>query len=337
MKKLYIYIPLVAVLAIFAFGCAKEGTVDNNAYKKEFFLAWMEQNHPGVVANADGIYVLEETPGIGTPYSGEDYIYAELTVYDLEGNISSTTSRKLSQQLGTFNESYYYGPILTSVASSSITAGVEAVLKGLGIGATRKAIIPFWLMSYTRYNTEEEYLRNATSSASNVMYEVKMMGYTSDEEKWEIDSLQTHLSRIYKESMDSVSYGLYYKQLVPSETGEPFQADTTIYVNYIGRLLNGQVFDTTIKDTARRYNIYDATKTYGPLKVAWKPQDDASEITLNGNSVIAGFYNTVTRMGPFEKGIGYFISKHGYTSSGSGSTIPAYSPLSFEIEVVEEP
>ena len=38
-----------------------------------------------------------------------------------------------------------------------------------------------------------------------------------------------------------------------------------------------------------------------------------------------------------EKGVGIFYSVLGYGSSGSGNAIPGFSPLMFEIEVVDKP
>ena len=115
-------------------------------------------------------------------------------------------------------------------------------------------------------------------------------------------------------------------------------ADTTIYINYTGRLLNGRVFDTTVADTAKMYGIYSSSKTYSPISVQYN-HDDYTGITITSNktSVIDGFSYMLWRMGPFEEGTGIFLSKLGYASSGSGSAIPAYSPLRFDIEVVEKP
>ena len=60
-------------------------------------------------------------------------------------------------------------------------------------------------------------------------------------------------------------------------------------------------------------------------------------ITSSKSSVIDGFSYMLWRMGPFEAGTGIFLSRLGYAASGSGSSIPAYSPLRFDIEVVEKP
>lgn len=333
MKRIYTYLVIAAAACLFAASCAKEVTTDSKKELRDYFLAWMAANHPGVEPQSNGIYLLEESTGVGLPYTGEEYFYAEITVADIKGNISSTYSEALSKQLGTYNKAYYYGPKMAGLGT--MNAGLYNIVYGMQRGGTRKAIIPFWMATYDMYDTQEEYFKNASTSSSNAMYTVKLVDYTTDVDKWEIDSLETHLYKLYKAAPDSVSYGLYYYQTTPPTSDAEFPSDTTIYINYTGKLLNGQVFDTTIENVAKDNNIYSSSKTYKPVKVEWS--SDASSITLSGSSVIAGFYNTLYKMKEFEKGVCYFISAKGYSSSGSGSTIPPYSPLCFEIEIVEQP
>lgn len=113
--------------------------------------------------------------------------------------------------------------------------------------------------------------------------------------------------------------------------------DTTIYINYVGRLLNGQVFDTNIQRVAQDNNLSGGT--YEPVAIQWA--DSYSELKMgdddSASSTITGFAMTLWRMHPFGKAIGIFYSGLGYGYSGSGNTIPAYSPLMFEIEIVKEP
>lgn len=335
MKRFYTYFPIIAAIAaIIISGCAKTRTESAKDDLRDYFLAWMEANHPDIRPSANGVYLLEETYGSGLAYENHDFAYIDITIADIEGNISSTTNKKVSQQIGTFNQTYYYGPTMNA-AGDNVSAGVHYILSGMRKGGTKKAIIPFWLNTYSRYDTQEEYYKNATTSSANVMYTIHLKDFTNDEDQWEIDSLETYLAKRYRTSPDSVSYGRYYYQITPPTDEEDFPTDTTIYINYTGRLLNGQVFDTTIKDTAIVHNIYSSSNTYEPKKVSWA--SDASSITLESSSVISGFYNTLWGMHKYEKGIGYFISSNGYSSSGSGSIIPAYSPLCFEIEIVDAP
>ena len=55
------------------------------------------------------------------------------------------------------------------------------------------------------------------------------------------------------------------------------------------------------------------------------------------SSMISGFAKTLWQMKDMEKGVGVFYSNLGYSYSGSGASIPGYSPLIFEIELVAKP
>jgi FKBP-type peptidyl-prolyl cis-trans isomerase len=55
------------------------------------------------------------------------------------------------------------------------------------------------------------------------------------------------------------------------------------------------------------------------------------------STIIEGFALTLWQMRAMEKGVGVFYSNLGYNYSGSGSSIPGYAPLIFEIELVEKP
>ena len=164
-------------------------------------------------------------------------------------------------------------------------------------------------------------------------------------------------------------YGFYYIELDPGEELEPVESDkddedeeseddgsdkeydwekshfyttsgsndTTIYINYVGRLLNGNVFDTNVERVAQDNGLSGGT--YEPVAIQWG--DSYYELQMgdesSSSSVIQGFAMTLWRMHPFGKAIGIFYSNLGYGYSGSGSSIPAYSPLMFEIEIVEKP
>lgn len=113
--------------------------------------------------------------------------------------------------------------------------------------------------------------------------------------------------------------------------------DTTIYINYVGRLLNGKVFDTNIQRVAQDNGLSGGT--YKPSAIQWGDSFYALEMGDEGSSssIIQGFAMTLWRMHPMGKAIGIFYSDFGYGATGSSSTIPAYSPLMFEIEIVEKP
>ena len=114
-----------------------------------------------------------------------------------------------------------------------------------------------------------------------------------------------------------------------------FTLCSTIYINYTGKLLNGQVFDTTNERLAKDMGIWSSTRNYAPVSIKWG--EDYSDITLSGSTVITGFALTLWQMRAFESGVGVFTSDYGYGVSGSGHSIPPYAPLIFEIEIVAKP
>ena len=101
------------------------------------------------------------------------------------------------------------------------------------------------------------------------------------------------------------------------------------------------MFDTNVEKTAKDNGLYSEGKTYGPVKIQWG--DAYTDITMEGSSVVNGFamalwnLNDLGDGGKMDKGIGIFYSPLGYGTSGSGSSIPAYAPLVFEIEIVPAP
>jgi FKBP-type peptidyl-prolyl cis-trans isomerase FklB len=212
------------------------------------------------------------------------------------------------------------------------------------VGGRKKVIIPSWLMTYNTYATAEEYIENS-SSGTHSIYDIRITDVALDISQHEIRQMTQYFAdngdifgRDFT-SADSLAghYGCYYKQLIAPVDTSSFPNDTTIYINYTGRLLNGQVFDTTIEKVAKDNNIYSATRTYEPTTVRWAEKYEDLTLGSDNSSVISGFALTLWQMRAMEKGIGVFYSPLGYSYNGSGSSIPPYSPLIFEIEVVAKP
>ena len=322
--------------------CAVEQTESSNEDDKAYLEAWLHVHYPDIAATGSGIYILDEdinedTEALGT--SG--YAFVTYTTSGLDGNITDTSDSLVAKQLGSsyYDKSYYYGPRVWTLGADRIYKGVTDMLADMTIGSDRTALIPGWLLTLRSFGTLDEYIETITGN-SPVIYTVHVHGKTDDIIQWQLDSLD-RFSDLYLDGMDSTSYGFYYKQLKKPLDDTDLHKDTTIYINYTGRLLNGQVFDTTIKDTAKVHNIYSPSRVYEPISILMNAE--MSEITMSsssessGSTPITGFCQTLWQMGPMEKGAGIFYSGLGYGASGSGSSIPEYAPLIFEIELVEQP
>ena len=121
------------------------------------------------------------------------------------------------------------------------------------------------------------------------------------------------------------------------EGGFVIGSDTTVYINYTGRRMDGVVFDTSVADTAKVYGIYSASKTYEPVPIYWGESYGDITMTTSKTTPVTGFQMALWNMRPGEKAITAFYSELGYGSSGSGTAIPSYQPISFIIDLVEKP
>lgn len=338
---------LVAILYITAIlisgSCAKYVESGPNDESKRYFDAWLAVNHPDAEPTGLGVYILEDESGKGKEVKTEGYVLMDFVVTDLDRNISSYTDKNTAKQLGKYDTTSYYGPKFQTTLKGTITAGLADALVGMKVGGHRKFIIPSWLMSYKNYSTEEEYL-NVSSSYSSTIYDLTVTDFTEDITEWQKSRIgeyfaadkETFGSMTVKDTVKDQS-GMYYKQLKAPVSTKDFPNDTTIYINYTGKLLNGLIFDTTIEKVAKDNGLYSSSRKYEPMKVKWGNTYSEIKMGSDESSIINGFALTLWQMKAMEKGIGIFISDLGYGTSGSGSSIPGYAPLVFEIEIVAKP
>lgn len=340
MKKNTILLSAAALLLIV--GCAREANTGKNDASKRAFDAWVkvQQNkHPEYLwrQSSLGCWILAEKTGTGELIGSEDeypYIRYELTRYNLKGEVSNTTSEALAHKLNNYDPTKYYGPSISYRTNYSIEAGVEDLLSEMRVGGYMAAVIPGWLMVSKRYSTAEEYIANC--EGENVIYEFKVVEQIEDTDKWELDSIYRYLARNEKIApSDSLKEGFYYIQDKAPSSTKAFSSDTTVYINYTGRLLNGKVFDTTIEKTGKDAGLKKTS--YAPVKITWATEYDDITMGSDGTSVVDGFAYLLWQMKAYEKGHAIFWSKLGYKYSGSGNSIPAWSPLIFEVELVDAP
>lgn len=342
MRKL---LPMAAVLCLLASGCAKESTWNTGQKAKAYLTMYMEKYYPNVEPNEDGLYILEDEEGDGKLWDPDStFIYAEYTIRTLDGSISSSTYDEVAKQLGTYDSSNYYGPRFMAQGNGSSFAGVDMLLEGMKEGGRRKAVIPAWLLNTSRLSTLDAYI-NACSTESHLIYDITYHGQTGNIDHAEIDSLERYVLNEFgvdrEESTTFMEDGVEGTFYFFSDTTEfagtrHFPADTTLKIRYTGYLLNGQAFDTTDERTAKDHNIfYVSGKKYEPVSVTMS--STYSNIKMGSSSLIKGFQGGLSQMHFLGQTATFlFTSTLGYSGTGSGSAIPPYSPLMFEVEIVKE-
>lgn len=341
----------VAILS----GCAKVVTESDNYSAKLFLDAWVKLNEDGAspvwngAPDEYGFYTLSETPGSGAEVEKDGYAIVTFTATDIDENITSYTDAETAKQLKEYSKSTYYGPKVWLTSDETIQAGLQNALVGMKVGGEKKVLIPSWLMTYSALGSAKEYYETKTEY-SNAIYRFKVQDFTKDINAWELLEMKKCMDASYQ-GQDSFNTnvrkdttGFYFKSLAKKTGNETyFESDTTIYINYTGKLLNGNVFDTTIENVAKDNGLYDPSRTYGPVAINWGESHGDITMGTSASSVVSGFSLTLWNMrnlgdgGAMDKAVGIFYSPLGYGYNGSGSSIPGYAPLIFEIEIVAKP
>ena len=328
---------LPVAAALLAVSCNKISSEGTNAALKRQFDAWRAIHYPDAVEK-DGIYIIDETPGTGLDWSESlPVTFYTYTARNLNGSIVGNTDEQWAKQLGTWDQTYYYGPQILLTGEGTSYAGIDALMEGMKEGGSRTAIIPSWMFTKERYATADEYLKHEIdASATSGIYTVTFMGQTENLAQYEFNNLRRYSIQNWGVA-DTLSTAAVFFKSFTEFASEPAEMpnDTTVYVNYIGRRISdGQVFDTNIADTAKVYNIYDPSRTYAPTSIKWA---EKAEDMASNNSLIDGYIHGLRAMHAGEKASFAFGYGLGYKASGKGNRIPPYAALRFDVELVPEP
>ena len=119
--------------------------------------------------------------------------------------------------------------------------------------------------------------------------------------------------------------GIYYCNLDAGAGSKPVNGDFVLF-SYVGRLLNGKIFDTNYKDTAVAYEMYYKGRNYTPL---YTPLLNPNYPTRR---LVVGLEEGLKLIREGDRAsfiIPYSLGYGGLTMSG----IPGYSPLLFDVKL----
>ncbi len=108
--------------------------------------------------------------------------------------------------------------------------------------------------------------------------------------------------------------------------GENAKAGQQVKIDYLGYLLNGQYFDTSIESEAKKNNLYPQgrSSSYAPL-----------ELTVGAQQVIPGWEEAIQLMNKGSKMTVYIPSTLAYGNKRRGDVIAENSVLVFDMELIE--
>ncbi|MFA6084358.1 FKBP-type peptidyl-prolyl cis-trans isomerase [Mucilaginibacter sp.] len=127
----------------------------------------------------------------------------------------------------------------------------------------------------------------------------------------------------HKLATQTTPSGLRYVITKPGTKPKPLAGDTLL-VNYAGYTLDGKVFDSCIESVAKAAGLQQPGRTYGPIK-----------FPVGKQKVIAGWDEALLLMNEGSKATLVVPSQLAYGDQGSGETIPPFSTLVFDVEMVK--
>lgn len=345
MSKISYLFMALAVTAFFS--CAREKEESTREIQEKILDAYIQTHCPNATKLSSGLTIIDFSEGAGIKPGDYDGIYVHYSTYNLAGICQSTTDSVQARMLGTYDPAIYYGPSIF-VLDGTVTIGMTELLKKMNRGATATAIIPPWLTISTTANSGD-YTDKGQQSSLSMIYSIRAGIVVDDAEKFQIDSIESYINKNYTPKIDSTSYGYYFRNFVHTDgipAKDTIESSTTINVWYVGRLLDGYVFDTNIADTAKKYRIYDSSHDYEPLSVTMRStwQEMASFANSSGTSTtsqasesqtfVPGFARALKSMTYKDKAVAIFMSGLGYGSQGnmeSGKGVPEYAMLRFDL------
>lgn len=325
MKRTQIlFLPLL-LAAVLAISCAVNPSEDSDISYDHMMEAWLRINYPDVKPYGKyGAYILQMHKGDGPAIADSSYIRVHYTKYFLDGTIVETNVRQLAEQMGTYTPSSNYDGNTWRMTQGYLPDALEEVFRTMHGGGYTAIALPKSASDHL-YSMYDAF--TSTEEVNNYLYEFDIDTVINDIISYQDKEMRTWF-RTHYDSEATIAEHQYFKKLEEHTADtDTIPEGTSISVRYIGRLMNGQVFDTNIEDTAKFYRIWSKDKTYSGMDITYYKYDESK--FKSDNSVVAGFGNAILKMNKGEKAVTLFNSELGYGAKGSSPAIPEYSPLIF--------
>jgi len=127
----------------------------------------------------------------------------------------------------------------------------------------------------------------------------------------------------HKLTMTTTASGLMYVVTLPGSSEKPVPGDTAV-MNYAVKFISGKLLETNIKDVAVKANKVTPGAQYKPIK-----------LPMGTRGAILGLEEGLQYLGKGGKATYVIPSKLAYGEQGNPGGVPPYSPLVFDVELVD--
>ena len=346
MKNILLLV-LGGLVVMASFGsCAKQDDPTWDELAQTSFDAWMSLYGEGAEKQASGMYVLKLKEGSGTKSATEasQWVRVNYTGRALvSGDVYVSRDAEIAKMQGTFEYYIHYIPDYMSMMMYSSYPSDYYPIEGLYRALTQMKEGDVWRlyipanMAYASntFSSSNSYFagQNALSEDTPVIMEVELLAVVDDPEKEERSQVQNYaVSHLGVGLGDTIGPDIYYKVFSNiAEKNIAIEKDSTVNYYYVGRFLDGFVFDTNVKDTADKYNLTQ----YNLLSTYQLPLSTTVGTSSDDGGVVGGLDSMLHHLSYGDVAECIFTSESMYGNDGSFSTtatiIPPYTPVIFQV------
>ncbi len=306
MARIIIVKYFVPVLILFmALSC--DDNSDHLQKEKEMRLIkqYLEAKNITAEPESSGLYFIPVDEGTGIKPETGHWVITRYTAKTINDKIFDTTDEKVAKSNNIYSSSVMYGDRRFSLESTRI-AGVREGLMMMREGASATLIIPSHL-GFGSVGTGN------IPPYSSLIFDIELVRVITDPAAYEDKIIENYIA-MYADSshleVNKMESGLYYIE-ISEGTGDEFpEEENNVSVYYRGTLTDGRVFDS---------NIGSSVFTF----------------TIGAYQTINGFEEGIKLMKKEGKSRLVIPSSIGYGEAGSGDNIPGFTPLVFDIKLID--
>lgn len=173
---------------------------------------------------------------------------------------------------------------------------------------------------------------------SNIKFQIAYLDQVSEEDYYKMvsEKAEEAAEKQLAEDLEILDDYLYNNQIEVQKTesglrytinqegnGQKPEQGQKVKVNYAGRILDGEYFDTSLEDVAKEQGLYQEQREYKPF-----------EFEIGKGMVIKGWDEGISLLNEGTKATLYIPSTLAYGSRSAGNIIKPNSILVFDVELV---
>ncbi len=306
-----LHLLLIFLVTVSLFSC-KKGGEDATESEMRVLNAWIQVNNITVSPTASGMYFIPVEEGSGANPLADDYFFYNYSVENLNGDVYSTNDAVVAETWGYDKDvngrTLHFAPVIKRNAfglNTGLMSGMYEALLMMKKGGKARLILPSSLAS------------NILGQNVSVIVNLELVDFKSDISAYEKAVVVDY--KTINNLTDTIGGkdGIYYKTLIETSEKQLNDSAKSVKVWYVGRYLDGYIFDTNIDTVAANAGFTASSTTQLVVEFG------------KGGSIPA-FEAVLKKMWTNEKTKFVTTSEFAYGSI-QDETIPPFTPLVFEI------